>query len=66
MKVIIRGVEYDFPADMISRMNDDGTVTCRDCGNRLPPTESKRDRQVGILWSHQGIQCQVTEGWLSR
>ena len=63
--IVIDGVAYSLPREVISRINPDGTITCRDCGNHLPPTTSERYRQINILWSHDGIRCQVTERWLS-
>lgn len=65
VEVKVRTVVQSLPAEMVERINDDGTITCRDCGNRLPPEENLRLRKFKILWSHQGIPCRATEGWLS-
>lgn len=64
-EVTIQGRKHRLPADLIKRINDDDTLTCWRCGNRIPPENDLGKRAVNILWSHDGITCRPTETELS-
>lgn len=63
--VVIDGVHYSYPDSIADRVNEDGTLTCRDCGQHLPQNPDPNECRIGILWMHKGIRCRPTERDLS-